>query len=196
MIEQKNRKLDLRVKKTRAAIKNAFEDMVCEMPPSEITIKELTERAQIHRKTFYLHYTSIEALFEDMLQEIANEYFKAIDQVSLPMPMLEVNRVYFNFVATQPPYVERLICSNEYQDFCNKAFRTSFLQHNRERYNPYASFSKEEQNIINTFLANGSINMYRQWVNDGKKIPLETLIDISGKLLSSGTNGLIGTSTH
>ena len=52
-MEQTERKLDLRVKKTRAAIKNTLKEMICEMKPSDITIKELTERAQIHRKTFY-----------------------------------------------------------------------------------------------------------------------------------------------
>ena len=44
-------KSDLRVVKTRAAIKGAIKQMICEMPLSEITVKELTERAMIHRKT-------------------------------------------------------------------------------------------------------------------------------------------------
>lgn len=53
------RKTDLRVLKTRTAIKNTFKEMVMEMNASDIQIKELTERAMIHRKTFYLHYTCI-----------------------------------------------------------------------------------------------------------------------------------------
>lgn len=182
------RKIDLRVKKTRAAIKNTFKDMICEMNPFEITIKELAERAQIHRKTFYLHYTSIEALFEDMLGDIADAYYKKIDAVPLPMPMLEVNRVFFEFLAHSEPYIERLICAPEYQDFCNKAFQNTFLQHNRSRYNPYAKYPQEEQNLINTFLSGSSINMYRQWVLDGKKIPLERLIKLSGELLTFGVD--------
>lgn len=97
-MKNNGRKIDLRVKKTRAAIKNTFKDMICEMNPFEITIKELAERAQIHRKTFYLHYTSIEALFEDMLGDIADAYYKKIDAVPLPMPMLEVNRVFLSFL--------------------------------------------------------------------------------------------------
>ena len=46
------------MQKTLAAINRAFEEMVCTMPPQEITVKELTERAKINRKTFYLHYTA------------------------------------------------------------------------------------------------------------------------------------------
>lgn len=58
---------DLRVVKTRETIREAFRGMVCEMPAEKITVKGIADRARIHRKTFYLHYTSIEALYEDML---------------------------------------------------------------------------------------------------------------------------------
>ncbi len=192
-MEQVERKMDLRVKKTRVAIKNTFKDMICERKPSEITIKELTERAQIHRKTFYLHYTSIEALFEDTLQDVADAYYKKIDTVPLPMPMPEVNRVFFEFLANGEPYIERLICAPEYHDFCNKAFQNNFLQHNRNRYNPYAKYPQEEQNLINIFLSGSSVNMYHQWVLDGKKVPLERLITLSGELLTFGVDKIIET---
>lgn len=49
--------------------------MVMEMEASDIQIKELRERAMIHRKTFYLHYTCIEALYADILSELSEDYF-------------------------------------------------------------------------------------------------------------------------
>ena len=183
------RRLDLRVQKTREAIRNTFMEMVCEMDASQISVKELTERARIHRKTFYLHYTSIEALFEDMIQESANRYFAEIDKVPLPMPMQEVNRVFFTFLAQQDEYNERLICTPSYRDFCNKLFHMA-LRHNRTRHNPYAHLPVEQQNIVNTFAAIGSLEMYRQWVADGKKVPLEELIDLTGKLLCHGVTSI------
>ena len=189
-MKQVSRKTDLRVIKTRVAIKNTLKEMICEMSPSEISIKELTLRAMIHRKTFYLHYTSIEALFEDMLTDVANAYFKKIDTVPLPMPMEEVNRVFFEFLANSEPYVERLMCAPEYQNFADRAFHQSFLVHNRSRYNPYEKYSPLEQNIINTFLTSSSVAMYRQWVADGKQIALEDLIALSGKMLTAGANSV------
>ncbi len=184
------RQMDLRVRKTREAIKNTFKEMVCEMEASKITVKELTERARIHRKTFYLHYTSIEALFADMLQETANQYFNEIDKIAPPMPMTEVNRVFFTFLSKQDAFTERLICAQSYRDFCNKLF-TAALQHNRSRYNPYAHLPKEEQNIVNTFTSQSSLDMYRQWVADGKKVPLERLIALTGLLLHQGVHAII-----
>lgn len=184
------RRMDLRVQKTREAIKNTFKEMVCEMEASKITVKELTERARIHRKTFYLHYTSIEALFEDMLQIAGNKYFNDIDQIPEHMPMTDVNKVFFTYLSRQDAFTERLICAQSYRDFCNKLFRAA-LEHNRSRHNPYAHLPIEEQNIVNTFTTQSSLDMYRQWVTDGKKIPLNRLIELTGLLLSSGTASII-----
>lgn len=183
------RKTDLRVLKTREAIKNAFKEMVCEMNADDITIKELTERARIHRKTFYLHYTCIEALFEDMLKEASDLYYKKIDMVPIPMSMIEVNKVFFSFLGSNDLFMERLICSQSYRSFSNKMFKMA-LEHNRNRYNPYSHFSIEKQNIINNFATTSSLDIYRQWVADGKKIPLEELIDLSGNLLNNGLSSV------
>ncbi|MGD9475750.1 MAG: TetR/AcrR family transcriptional regulator [Eubacteriaceae bacterium] len=182
--------MDLRVQKTREAIKKAFKEMVCQMDAQKITVKELTERARIHRKTFYLHYTSIEALFEDMLQEAANLYFSEIDQIPPTMPMMEINRVFFTYLAKQDAFTERLISAESYRTFGNKLFMTA-LKHNRQRFNPYAHLPEEEQNIVNTFTSQSSLDMYRQWVADGKKIPLERLIELTGMLLNYGVDSIL-----
>lgn len=155
------RKTDLRVLKTRNAIKKTFKEMVMEMDASAIQIKELTERAMIHRKTFYLHYTCIEALYEDILSELSDEYYKAIDKIPADAPFTEVNCVFFEFMASQEPYMEKIVCDSSYREFADKFFMAMLL-HNRSRHNPYAAFSQTEQNIINTFLGISSVNIYRR----------------------------------
>ena len=68
------KKTDLRVVRTRKAIRDAFCAMIMEMDYPEITIKELTQRAMINRNTFYLHYGSIDALLRELQDEIAGEF--------------------------------------------------------------------------------------------------------------------------
>lgn len=182
-------KTDLRVVKTKKAIREAFQEMICEMEANEITIKELTSRAMIHRKTFYLHYTCIEDLYEELLSEHAEKYFEAIDPIPPDAPFSKANRVFFTFMADQEPYMEKIICSVSYRGFADKFF-LSMLRHNRARNNQYASYSREEQNIINMFLVVTCTSLYRQWVADKKKLPLETLIDLSGKLLMNGVSSV------
>lgn len=184
------RKTDLRVLKTRNAIKNTFKEMVMEKDASDIQIKELAERALIHRKTFYLHYTCIEALYEDILSELSENYFEAIDKIPADAPFTEVNRVFFEFMASQEPYMEKIVCDSSYREFADKFFM-AMLRHNRGRHNPYAAFTQAEQNIINTFLGVSSVNLYRQWVHDKKSIPLQDLIDLSGKLFYKGVSSVV-----
>ena len=50
---------DLRVIKTRQAIRIALISLLSEKELSDITISELSARAQVNRKTFYRHYRSI-----------------------------------------------------------------------------------------------------------------------------------------
>ena len=90
------------------------------------------------------------------------------------------------------PFSMQLPCTSGkqgYREFADKLFLNTML-HNRTRHNPYAAFSREEQNLINTFLCVTSVNIYRQWVADKKRVPLERLIALSGTLLSNGVISL------
>ena len=60
---------DLRVRKTIRGIKAAFEFLICEKDYGKITVKELCDRAQINKKTFYTYYETLDALLEKLFAE-------------------------------------------------------------------------------------------------------------------------------
>ena len=57
---KKYTKTDRRVSKTRNAITNTLLKLMEEKPLSEITVSELTELADVNRKTFYNHYENMD----------------------------------------------------------------------------------------------------------------------------------------
>ena len=57
-------KLDPRVKRTRALILNAFQDLLAEKNFEAITVQDVTTRAQINRATFYAHFQDKYALLD------------------------------------------------------------------------------------------------------------------------------------
>lgn len=65
------RENDRRVIKTEIAIKEAFVKLAAERDFRKITISALAAEANIDRKTFYLHYPSIEALMQALAKEEA-----------------------------------------------------------------------------------------------------------------------------
>ena len=58
--------MDIRVKKTKRAIQKAFIDLLREKPIEKITVKEIAERAEINKTTFYSHYETLDALTAEM----------------------------------------------------------------------------------------------------------------------------------
>ena len=48
-----------------------------------------------------------------------------------------------------------------------------------------------EQNIIFTFLCDASVDMFCKWVEDGKQIPLERVIEMTSQLLMHGQMGFV-----
>lgn len=179
---------DKRYIKTRDAILNAFKEMVCEKKPELITVKALTERAGIHRKTFYLHYTCIEALYEDALNTLAQEYAAEVAKLPNPYTYQDLTRVLFDFY-TRSEYAECLYCNPRFADFSARLTSVT-LKNNRAVYNPYRNFSPEMQNIINAFVSNASAIAFRQWVADGKTVPMDAAVKTVGTLLEKGVEAI------
>ena len=50
---------DRRVRKTKTQLENGLAGLLREKAINEITVTELTERVDINRSTFYLHYRDI-----------------------------------------------------------------------------------------------------------------------------------------
>lgn len=61
---------DLRVIKSKQNIKNAFLQLMKEKGYQAITVKDIAQKAMINRKTFYCHYDTKEALYNEIANEI------------------------------------------------------------------------------------------------------------------------------
>jgi len=60
---------DLRIRRTKNSIKQAFLSLVEEVGFDNVYVNDIAKRALINRNTFYLHYESK----EDLVQKLANE---------------------------------------------------------------------------------------------------------------------------
>ena len=70
---------DRRVVRTRAAIEQAFIDLLETTEYGKITISAIAQAAGINRKTFYLHYSSIDELLDQTVENLAN---RVVDSIS------------------------------------------------------------------------------------------------------------------
>ena len=61
---------DKRIIKTKKAIYQALKELYLENDFEDISITQLTEKANIGRKTFYLHYSSIDDIVDEIVKKL------------------------------------------------------------------------------------------------------------------------------
>ncbi len=93
------KKTDRRVIRTRSAIRKAFTDLLAETAYSKITITALAKRADVDRKTFYTHYSSVDNLLEDVIRTQTETSLEGID--------------FRDFIADPPACTKRFLIAIE-----------------------------------------------------------------------------------
>ena len=183
-------KTDLRVIRTRKAIRDAFCDMIMEMDFQDITIKELTRRAMINRNTFYLHYESLEALLQELQDEIAGEFIEKQVSYTKMADIRRMIRVFFEHMSTQSPLQDRLLCSGNYQFFYDRV-NQQVMGHRKLMNRGAFGMDEASENIIFAYYGSITAILYRQWVADGKKLSLEEVVELSTRLICEGMSSVV-----
>lgn len=180
-----SKKEDLRVQKTKEAIRRAFEEMICEMDYEKISIKELTQRARINRKTFYLHYNTLDDLLRELQNEMAQNFIKRTEEFKSSRDMDKITREFFLFSEELGKFGEKITCSGSFK-YISRRITNDIMEQTWKSSieNCYI------QNIVMTYLSESTLAIYKQWVADEKKIPLEEIIKIATDLVCKGINGI------
>lgn len=181
---------DLRVRRTIKSIKQSFEEMICEMNYEDITVKELCDRARINKKTFYYYYPSLDDLTAELQSVMSQSYLEKIADYKIPDDLDKINREFFLFSASQGEMYEKITCSSRYNMIRNKMI-DNVMASTWEKVSLIKLLDEPKRNILLRFIQTVSVEIYCQWVADGKKIPLEQVIELSNQLLCSGANRFI-----
>lgn len=165
--------MDRRVKRTRKLIKDAFTELLKEKPLSSITITELTKRADIDRRTFYLHFSCIEDIIDDIeseatsaLHEIlsVNTTFDIGTFFTGLTKMMEDNMDYYKIITKEPAYYRFLL-------HCKNLLKESL----KETFVSKTTLSDDEFNINLEYIASGIMGIYTDWIISDSKLTLSEL---------------------
>ena len=179
---------DLRVIKTIEAIKGAFEALICEKDYDKITVRELCDRAKINKKTFYHYYETLDSLLAEMQAELSEGYLERVKDYVLPDDLDKVNREFFIYASEQGLAYEKITCGGSYH-----AIRDEMTDQVNDaawsKSKKYQKLNSYEKKVLMGFINNAVLNAYREWVQDGKKIPMDEVIEITNKLVLGGVKG-------
>ena len=181
-------KHDLRFVKNENLIRNTFREMMDENEYSKISIKELTERAQINRKTFYLHYPSLDHLLAALQLELMSPALEKISKTAFPDDAEQIIQHSFEFMASLDPVDKKILSSKgHFREGLNPPdlFREYFFR----KYDRLPGYTRFETNLIITYFSVSLGVIYRQWEVDGQRIPLEEMVPLATRLILHGLDG-------
>ena len=181
-------KQDLRFIKNENLIQNTFREMIAENEYSRISIKELTERALINRKTFYLHYPSLDHLVAACQFKLMEPALQMISETVFPDDAEKIIQHSFQFMAALDPVVKKfLFIKNKIPNAKSPSdlFRERFFA----KYDSFPEYNRFESNLIITYFSVCLGVVYRQWEVDGQRIPIEEMIPLATRLILHGLDG-------
>jgi AcrR family transcriptional regulator len=77
-----NIKTDRRINRTRRQLRDALMALILERGYSSVTIEDITERADLGRTTFYLHFRDKDELLVESLEAIAEDLKAQVEQLA------------------------------------------------------------------------------------------------------------------
>lgn len=178
-------KNDLRYIKTKEAIHSAFRELLKTMPYNKITVKLLTEKARINRKTFYLHYDTLEELLTELSGNIVLTGIAKIQKYKIPQDLRSIILVIYEYWHSLTPEEEKI-----FRTASTYANAFTFSQRMRETYSNFdPSFCGEEipkQKMALAFIVSTMGTFYREWTLYHTFSSIDEAVDVTYAMITNG----------
>ncbi len=184
----KSEKTDRRIKYTKMVLRESLTKLMQDKPISRITIKELCEKADINRATFYTHYNDQFDLLKKVEQEIIDDINSYLDSFSFEENnsyALEIMTKIFEYIKENAEICRVLLGANgniEFQKNIIMIVQTRFVAEQKTK----KSVDEKVVEFVFTFAATGSIGMIQKWLTEESNIPAADMAKLVIKLTNQG----------
>ena len=161
---------DLRVQRTRALLRQALIDLVKKNSYENISIRDITKKAQVGYKTFYRHYDGK----DDLLQTLANELIDEFKQVLAPPTDIEAPDknplATLTYLEQNADLISMLLNSSAADQMLDQAVEFA-LEEGRLTFR--SDVIPDE--LMAHHFASSMISMFRWWLDGGMQIPKDKM---------------------
>ena len=195
----KNGGIDKRIIKTKNAIFEAFKQLVQEKDMSDITISELTQKANITRSTFYMYYDTV----SDVRTDIENTIIARIDRIMSETDILNSNKNPYpllNMLAdeilkqdTNNRYILSSSTSGQLLDKINDRIVDAYMHWFSSHEGLTSDLGKTK--YIVAFAAAGMTECFKIWFNHKSSLTLEELCKNISDAMSKGISLMMDQTT-
>ena len=162
------KKEDRRVRRTKKLLTQALTELLQKKQVNEITVKELTDLADMNRGTFYMYYRDI----FDMLEKIEDELFQKLDVIAQSHehgdPTQQVKPILldlFRFIEENQEMCRVLLSPNGDMNFLHRLYEAIRERSLEIWKDQMGSLGEKEFDYRYSFVIFGCAGMIRAWVN-------------------------------
>jgi len=187
------KKIDRRVQKTNEALQQAFRELAKTTSYRNITVKQLTETAQINRKTFYLHYDSIEDFSNTVVNEISDQLLQIITEKPMNESLSEKGYVFdhvFDFFKESRDFYTFMMTSDDYSFLSRKVEYKVATGMSQAIYRDF-EISELDAYICASFLIRNTLMLFRIFSDEEVKLDKRVFRDRLIRLDTSGLSSFI-----
>jgi AcrR family transcriptional regulator len=175
-------KVDRRVQKSQEAIKNAFIELMSEKSLDHITIQNISDRANVGRRTIYDHYMDKYDLLEKLIEEHINELRKLCESAS-ELDFVEGNLIWFEYFERNYSFFSTMLASKG-----APAFRNHFLEFVIEELEGEVDVTEGKnqglsKDLILKFFGAAIVEIVEAWITNGLSEPTQVVAEQVGILL-------------
>lgn len=188
--------MDRRVAKTRETIRQAYFDLVLEKGGKRVTVSEIARKANIDRKTFYLHYQSTEEIIEEFAEEKTSEMLLRLTTKSFFRRSFD-RRIFAeeaNSLLRENMELCRALSSNPDYYFFWRGVEDTVVRHLINSYGRLTRTPASDIIIRVSFFVSGAAGVYRRWFRGEIDCTLEEATDRMSEIAFEGTRSLLKSS--
>lgn len=188
-------KQDRRILRTKHEIKEAFISLLEEKSFDSITVRDLTERANINRGTFYLHYLDKFDLLEKCEEEIFSKILSIFDADAMidilqgrdMLVRLPFFIQIFEYLQEEAAFMKVILGPNGDPSFQEK-IRQVFVNNIHENILPAFDVDTIRVPIalFTTYISSAHLGVIQYWLNTGMKESPEEITSILFNIMMNG----------
>ena len=180
---------DRRVRKTREVLKKSLISLMKEKNINSITVKELCEKADINRGTFYLHYVDVVNILNELEEELFKEFQEVILSHKISKDKIETKPILediFTFIKKNKDFSIIVLCERGDMSFMKKIVSLIY----DKGYNDWSSIlninDKELFDKYYSFILYGAIGLRDYWLKNGLKESPEYMAILTENIILNG----------
>ena len=179
----KEKTVDRRVTRSIRAIEDAYFDILTTKDPERITISEIARKADIDRKTFYLHYSSTDEILEKIADRKSKELMKKVKEETAKNTSVSVRKIFdllHNTISEDVPLYRQVAKVRDNSLFW---LRTNTYLENilLEICDEFIHVDKDVKIPLVKLFSAGLLNVYRSWLRHEIDMDFSTLGNIIEK---------------